>query len=114
MNLREALSPEHGEPVPDDSTPKERWEHFSAFAYGWGTARGVRLTTSTDGSSMRIHNLDADTRSAKVVRDRIETVGAAYVAALAQLDALPYWEPESDDWGPDPWADGRDVRREDA
>lgn len=88
--------------MPDPVSGREDFLIATAFVRGVGLATGQRLAMSTDGPTMRIHNLSNDTRSA-VIRRTQETAGEVQIAVVAQLDAMPYWESESDNWGPDPW-----------
>lgn len=111
MNLRETFEcwPD-GEP--DHLSGREDWQYMSALVTGWAVPRGVLTATTTNGRTMRIHNLDADTRSAPIRRG-LSTARDVIVAVFAQLDAMPFWEEESDTWGPDPWMydDSPDVSR---
>jgi hypothetical protein len=111
VNLRESLNnPDHGDGWKDPVSGREDFLWAGAFVHGWSEARGLRFAISTDGPTMRLHNLDADTRSANIVRNARTTRDVA-VAIRAQLDALPFWGPEEDTWGPDPWHGGQSVRR---
>lgn len=104
MNLRETFE-KWDDPQPDPVEGREDVLVASAFAWGFGAATGRWLVVSTNGPTMRIHDLTNDTRSASINR-RQETVREVRIAVAAQLDALPYWEPELDTWGPDPWKEG--------
>lgn len=107
MNLRESLnSSDHGDPLdPDVLTGHEDYHWVMAYVHGWAEAKNLRIAVSTNGATVRLHNLSADTRSAKISRRNLNTRHDIRVAVQAQLDALPYWDAESDDWGPDPWPD---------
>lgn len=103
MNLRESL--EGGDGMDDVVSGRE--DYLTAWAYvaGWGEGVGRHTAVSTDGVTLRIHDLTRDTRSAPILR-HLRTTRDVLVATKAQLDAIEYWEPESDTWGPDPWSDG--------
>lgn len=106
MNLRDVLNDDYGEPVPVPMKGREDFLVLAALAIGYGIARDARIATSTNGRTMRLHNLDANTRSAKIVRAGMTTDRAVIVAFQAQMDAMPFWESESDEWGGDPWPNG--------
>ena len=111
MNLRDAMNDEHGPPYPDVLTGREDHLWMAAFAQGYGEAQGILMATSTNGRTMRIHNLSATTRSENIKRCESIDRRTLRIQVRAQLDAMPYWKPESENWGPDPWHEGLDVHR---
>ena len=104
VNLRESIDdPGQGAPLPDELPLAENYRYAAAFMHGYSEATGLRFATSTHGPTIQIHNLSNDTRSAEIDRKDMLSVRRLLIAMRAQLDALPYWEAEADDWGPDPW-----------
>ena len=111
MNFRESIdNPDHGEPYYWEIDPVEGLRYASGYVQGYAEVTGRRLVTSSNGHTMRIHDLDNDTRSAPIARGELKTTPAVRIAVQAQLDALPYWGPEGDGWGPDPWRDANKNR----
>ena len=102
MNLDEALSPEWGEPINTTLTPMEAWRVFCALAHAHQIATGVRIATSTNGATMRLHDVDAGARSPKIRHgpwDEKELVTCFRLHVTRRKS----WEPESTTWGPDPY-----------
>ena len=113
MNLRDSLNdPSQGGPLPDPLEGREDFLWAAAFVCRYSEAGGMLMATSTEGRTLRLHNLTANTRSAKIVRAGLTSVGTVKAAVRAQLDAMPFWEPESDNIGPDPWlGNENDIHR---
>ena len=114
MNLRESLDPEYGESVPDKRvlSSREAWMFFLALSKGYAYGAGIELAASTNGRTMRLHDLSNDTRSPKIARERDYTEGEVLSVFLSQIGHLSVWEPESDEWGPEPLDDpDTEIRR---
>lgn len=104
MNLRESLE-RWDDAVEDPLDGREQMTWACGFVRGFAEATGARLALSTNGRTMRIHDLGTDTRSAAIVRSGLTDSRRLLTALRAQLDARPHWIPESDRWGPNPWPD---------
>lgn len=114
MNLRDSLNnPDHGGPLPDTLAGREDFLYATAYAFGYAEGRDLSLATSTNGRTLRIHDLRRNTRSATILRAGLDTPSKVRVAVLAQLDGLEYWQAESEQWGADPWLndDDPDIHR---
>jgi hypothetical protein len=104
MNLRESLNnPGHGGPVPNPVEPPRDLDWIAGYCEGYAEAKGIRMAVSTTGPIIQMHNLTTDTCSAKIHRVVLTDMKALVTAVRAQIDAMPYWQPEYEDWGPDPW-----------
>jgi|GEM_PF-2808358 len=114
MNLHDALAPDHGAPHPEDELgPGKAWAFFTGLVAGYAEAIGRRLAVSTNGRTMRIHDLGANTRSSPIRRPGLKTKTQLLTAFRAQMDARPFWGSESDGWGPDPWGQDDIIRLRD-
>jgi len=104
--LKDTFGPEYGEPIPDPISGREDFLLLSAMAAGWNRIGGALLATSTNGRTMRLHNMTANTRSPRIIRHGLLTERDVVVCFNAHMDAMPFWEQESDDWGADPYSKG--------
>lgn len=103
MNLRDVLNSEYGDPIPDPVSGREDYLIACAFVKGYEEGKPFTMATSTNGRTMQLHNLSANTRSALILRDSLKTKLDVETAVRAQLDAMSFWVGESNEWGRDPW-----------
>lgn len=107
MKLREVLDPIYGEPLPPNMDPLNVWTEFAFTGYGYGLGAGRLIVATTNGTTMRLHDVERETRSPAVDRS---VPGADRARAL--LATIDDWELEPDGWGANPFDLGELVQRE--